>query len=193
MSDPLAKFRAPGKKRSQDVRNRSVRIRGLPTGTQEGLLQQCLEKLARVTRVEVFADKNEAIAELETPAVCILAGNCLSMGADGFSQEAGKLLLHPDPIVYNGNTLQLSEENFETMSIGRSAGPPPATTGGGLFIPRSAASRPRAGLGSKKTTKVMVSSTPTSTSSGTTAASPPAPSVAGPSKGQDDFRKMLGV
>ena len=52
-----------------EVRQRSVRIRGLPEGTQEGLLQQLLEKLAIVQRVEVFVDKREAIAEMENPAV----------------------------------------------------------------------------------------------------------------------------
>lgn len=54
-----------------------MRIRRLPTGTQEGLLQQALEKIARIQRVEVFTDKNEAIAELESPAVRIyLADSC---------------------------------------------------------------------------------------------------------------------
>lgn len=44
-------------------------MRGLPAGTQEGLLQQALEKIVKVERVEVFEDKHEAVAELETPAV----------------------------------------------------------------------------------------------------------------------------
>ena len=44
----------------------------MPIGTQEGLLQQTLEKIANVQRVEVFEDKNEAIAELESPAVSSL-------------------------------------------------------------------------------------------------------------------------
>lgn len=52
-----------------EVRNRSVRIRNLPASTQEGLLQQTLEKYAIVKRVEVFADLNEAEVELENPVV----------------------------------------------------------------------------------------------------------------------------
>ncbi len=52
-----------------ETRQRSVRIRNLPAGTQEGLLQQALEKLAKVTRVEVFEERREAIAELESLAV----------------------------------------------------------------------------------------------------------------------------
>lgn len=46
-----------------------MRIRGLPPNTQEGLLQQTLEKIAPVKRVEVFEDKHEAVAELENAAV----------------------------------------------------------------------------------------------------------------------------
>lgn len=57
------------RKRPAEVVNRSVRVRGLPAGTQEGLLQQALEKIVKVERVEVFEDKHEAVAELETPAV----------------------------------------------------------------------------------------------------------------------------
>lgn len=59
--------RAPGYR--EEVRNRSVRVRNLPPGTQEGLLQQALEKHAKVKRVEVFADLAEAEVELENAAV----------------------------------------------------------------------------------------------------------------------------
>lgn len=52
-----------------DIRSRSVRVRNLPANTQEGLLQQFLEKFASVKRVEVFSDQNEAIVELENVAV----------------------------------------------------------------------------------------------------------------------------
>ena len=33
-------------------------------------MQQVLEKVVRVKRVEVFLDKNEAVAEMENTAVC---------------------------------------------------------------------------------------------------------------------------
>lgn len=52
-----------------EARSRSVRIRNLPPATQEGLLQQVLEKHAQVKRVEVFQDNNEAVVEFETTAV----------------------------------------------------------------------------------------------------------------------------
>jgi hypothetical protein len=48
-----------------------VRIQGLPPNTQEGLLQQTLEKIAPIKRLEVFEDKREAVAELESAAVRI--------------------------------------------------------------------------------------------------------------------------
>lgn len=56
--------------RSAEIRQRSVRIRGLPADAQEGLLQQMLEKIASVKRVEFFGEKCEAVAELENAAVC---------------------------------------------------------------------------------------------------------------------------
>jgi squamous cell carcinoma antigen recognized by T-cells 3 len=52
-----------------ETRSRSVRIRNLPPATQEGLLQQVLEKHASIKRVEVFQNLNEAAVELENPAV----------------------------------------------------------------------------------------------------------------------------
>jgi hypothetical protein len=55
-----------------DAKNRSVHIRNLPAGAQEGLLQQVLEKLAKVKRVEVFSDKNEAVVELENASVSLI-------------------------------------------------------------------------------------------------------------------------
>ena len=52
-----------------EARSRSVHICNLPPATQEGLLQQVLEKHTRVKRVEVFQDRNEAVVEFETTAV----------------------------------------------------------------------------------------------------------------------------
>lgn len=55
--------------RLEDALSRSVRIKNLPPGTQEGLLQQVLEQLAGVKRVEVFEETNEATVELENVSV----------------------------------------------------------------------------------------------------------------------------
>lgn len=128
LSDPRVRARhrtitETGLTRTAEIRQRSVRIRGLPPHTQEGLLQQSLEKIASVRRVEVFEDKHEAVVELESAA------------------EAGKLLLRTEPIVFNDHTLQLSEDDRQDKSA-----PPPKA--GGMFVPRKAGpSRPKAGLG----------------------------------------------
>lgn len=116
------------------------------------------------------------------------------------SQEAGKLLLHPDPILFNGQKLVLSEESFEPTAPSAKPSGKPATIppdAGGLFIPRSAATRPRAGLGSKKmrttVTSVVAPSPGASGADPNAAASgPSANKKVQPAKGQDDFRRMLG-
>lgn len=46
---------------------------GLPAKTQEGLLQQALEKVARIKKVEVFIDLNEALVEFTSAAVSCFA------------------------------------------------------------------------------------------------------------------------
>ena len=75
MSDPRvrAKHRneptESGFSHAKEVRNRSVRISGLPPGSQEGLLQQAIEKVVPVRRLEVFQELNEATVELESAAV----------------------------------------------------------------------------------------------------------------------------
>ncbi|KAF8895465.1 hypothetical protein BD779DRAFT_1619135 [Infundibulicybe gibba] len=138
-----------------EVKGRSIRIRGLPVAAQEGLLQQVLEKIAPIKRVEVFVDKQEALVELENAA------------------EVGKLLLRPEPIIFQDCTLKLSEEGVSQS----------ASKAGSLFVPRAAGSRPRAGL-------VTHGNQLQSASSSTI---PPTPTSEGASsKGQDDFRKMLG-
>ncbi|KAF8073869.1 hypothetical protein FPV67DRAFT_1479613 [Lyophyllum atratum] len=150
-----------------DARSRSVRVRNLPAATQEGLLQQLLEKIAAVKRVEVFQDKQEAVVELENAA------------------EAGKLLLRSEPVTFNGNILEFSEEGRTGGPIRRAA-PPPKT--GGLFVPRAAVSRPRAGLGHARKPAVQKAAS----SSSAPSTQPATASQSEGKKGQDDFRKMLG-
>ncbi|KAK7048174.1 ATP-dependent DNA helicase PIF1 [Favolaschia claudopus] len=145
--------------RKDDARSRSVRVRNLPDGTQEGLLQQAMEKIAKVKRVEVFADVKEAVVELENAA------------------EASKLLLQTKPVVFNGNTLKLSEESTDKAALKSE----------GAFVPRAA--KPRAGLGHRKpVTRSSALGNPAAVASGSQNP-PPAPAKG---KGQDDFRKMLG-
>lgn len=119
-----------------------------------------------MSRLEVFTDKHEAIVEFQLPA------------------DAARLLLLPDPLEFNGVRLRFSEGE-ETTAKPRNA----STAGGGMFIPRNAASRPRAGLGRARN--------PPPTAAGTSSApevkSQTSPGDKAPIQGkaQDDFRKML--
>ncbi|KAJ3513576.1 hypothetical protein NLJ89_g2871 [Agrocybe chaxingu] len=131
LADPRVRARHKselGLSRVTETRNRSVHIRNLPPATQEGLLQQALEKIIPVKRVEVFIDKQEAVVELENPA------------------DAGRLLLRTDPIMFGGNELELSESAPSTRPSGRAQQSSEA-----MFKPRHLGpSRPKAGLGFKK-------------------------------------------
>ncbi|KAF9077529.1 hypothetical protein BDP27DRAFT_1311204 [Rhodocollybia butyracea] len=149
--------------RSAELASRSVRVKNLPSDTQEGVLQQMLEKLASVKRVELFGNIHEAMVELESPA------------------DAGKLLLRPEPIIFNGNTLELVEE----------ADPRKTGAGGasGMFVPRTTVSKPRAGLGHKRKLATPIGSSTGSSVEAPTPSSSKQGSAAG--KGQDDFRKLL--
>lgn len=140
-------------------------MRDLPDGTEEGLLQQAVEKLAPVNRLEVFTDKHEAVVEFQSAA------------------DAARLLLLPDPLVFNGVRLRFSEdEDVPTKARNASA------AAGGMFVPRKAASRPRAGLGGARNRGPAAS---TSASPGTASKTPSGDKAPAGGKAQDDFRKML--
>lgn len=64
-----------------EARNRSVRVKNLPPAIQEGLLQQAFEKIIPIKRLEVFLDKQEAVVELENPAVCTFGSYCMIASA----------------------------------------------------------------------------------------------------------------
>jgi squamous cell carcinoma antigen recognized by T-cells 3 len=162
-----------------EARTRSIRITNLPPATQEGLLQQMLEKIVPVSRVEVFIDKQEAIVELKTPAVSPAVPTLLWYDTDAFlKQDAGRLLLRTEPIIFGGNALKLGED----ITSSRSSQVPNQTRGTTLFAPRKLGpSKPRAGLGFKKDRP----DEPHVTAAGSS-------SAGSGSKGQDDFRKMLG-
>jgi hypothetical protein len=167
--------------RQAETRSRSIRIRNLPPATQEGLLQQALEKHALVKRVEVIQDSNEAVVELENPAVSPLPLSDI-FHLLTFLQEAGKLLLRTEPLLFNDTVLQISEEISSGPSRSRPSAPPAKT--GGLFVPRAAVSRPRAGLGHARKPGIGAGAKPTATAT-------PSTSTTSQGRGQDDFRKML--
>lgn len=80
-------------------------------------------------------------------------------------------------MIFNGNTLEVSEE------VRADVAPK------GLFVPRTAASRPRAGIGHKKKAVVIPPSTQAAAPAEPGSSKAPTKSSG---KGQDDFRKMLG-
>ena len=162
ISEPDTGF---GKK--ADALNRTLRIRDLPDGTEEGLLQQIVEKFAPVNRLEVITDKREAVVEFQSPA------------------DAARLLLQTNPLEFNGARLRFSEGE-DAPTNARKA---PAASGG-VFIPRSAPSRPRAGLGrARNPPPVATSNTPAAPR--TKSQTPSGDKAPARGKAQDDFRKML--
>lgn len=161
ISEPETGF---GKK--ADTRNRSLRIRDLPDGTAEGLLQQAVEKLAPVNRLEVFLDKHEAVIEFQSAA------------------DAARLLLLPDPLEFDGVRLRFSEGEDTPAKA-----PNARTAASGMFIPRTAASRPRAGLGRARNPPPAASTTTAAPETKSQTSSGDKGDVQG--KAQDDFRKML--
>ena len=166
--------------RLEDTLSRSVRIKNLPPGTQEGLLQQTLEQHSSVKRVEVYQEINQATVELENASVRATWRSSMNCGLI-FLQEVGKLLLRSEPIVFNGVELGISQEEAIKKKPGGVGKPTKGAPD--VFVPRTAASKPRAGLGAKKTSGTRPPTTTTFTSAGNASSS---------QKGQDDFRKMLG-
>lgn len=92
------------------------------------------------------------------------------------------MLLRTEPILFNDNPLQLSEETPGGSSRSRLSAPPAKT--GGMFVPRTAISRPRAGLG--KARKLGIGAITNATAPSSAPLSEPQQG-----RGQDDFRKML--
>ncbi|KAB5593411.1 RNA-binding protein [Ceratobasidium theobromae] len=152
-----------GLSRKAEIRSRSLRVRKVPPEATDGLLQQAFEKLAPVVSVQVLEGKGEAVVELK------------------HASDVGRLLLLTEPIEFNGAALEIAEE---------SAAKPSSKPGGNApFVPRTAVSRPRAGLGSKKAGIGAVAS-----ASGAQSAPAPQPttsSTPATGKSQADFRSML--
>ena len=92
------------------------------------------------------------------------------------------MLLRSEPIVFNGVVLGISQEEAIKKKPGGTGKPTKGAPN--VFVPRTAASKPRAGIGAKKTPGVRPPATTTSTSAEDASSSS--------QKGQDDFRKMLG-
>ncbi|KAI5116436.1 hypothetical protein M0805_006250 [Coniferiporia weirii] len=160
---------ATGLSRRADLMSRSVRIKGLPPATQEGLLQQALEKIAVVNRVEVFQDSGEAVVELSSIA------------------DAGRLLLFPGPLQFGGRTLSVFEEETNTEVSSNISHPPKKK---GVFLPRATTARTRIGMGKAK--KVSQQGLTSMDSNGAEKSTRAGLQVPTSNKGQEDFRRLLG-
>lgn len=110
----------------------------------------------------MFEDKHEAVVEFQSQA------------------DAARLLLNPEPFEFSGTQLRFSEGEGVSGKPRNTLAP-----GGGAFIPRSAASRPRAGLGRARKPP------PSALPAGSQMPSDDGASSPGKGKAQDDFRKML--
>ncbi|KAG8984483.1 Splicing factor [Tulasnella sp. JGI-2019a] len=181
MIDPRASGRkeqsASGLGKKADLASRSVRVLKLPSGTEEGLLQQAIEKIASgIKRVEIFQDIWEAVVEFETAA------------------DAGKLLLSTDGLTFKGVKLGLSEEGMRPVArpvhpSSATAAVPSTSKATPAFVPRTAKPKARVGLGFK-------GKAPGATSTGNRAPIPrpiAASHLQKPAstKDQDAFRAML--
>jgi squamous cell carcinoma antigen recognized by T-cells 3 len=122
-----------------------------------------------VNRLEVFTDKHEAVVEFQLAA------------------DAARLLLLPDPLEFNGVRLRFSEGE-ETPAKARNA----STAASGMFIPRTAASRPRAGLGRQRNLPPASAVVGTSSAQEAKSQTSSGDKATTQGKAQDDFRKMLG-
>lgn len=121
-----------------------------------------------MNRLEVFTDKHEAVVEFQLTA------------------DAARLLLLPDPLEFNGVRLRFSEGE-ETPAKARNA----STAASGMFIPRNAASRPRAGLGRARNPPPAAAAVGTSSDPEVKSQTSSGDKATIQGKAQDDFRKML--
>lgn len=72
-------FRGPPNRaeRRAEVRHRSLRVRQLPPGTQEALIQQAFEKFGKVNKLAFKEGESEAVVEFDSEGVSLLHNACL--------------------------------------------------------------------------------------------------------------------
>ncbi|GAA6026461.1 hypothetical protein JCM8202_005309 [Rhodotorula sphaerocarpa] len=170
--------------RRPEVENLGVRVRGLSSDTQEGLIQQAFEKIAPVRRVNYVAGATEAVVILENAA------------------DVGKVLMQTDSITVDGKAVEISGEGTRAGRKGgaEAGGPGPA------LMPRQAArGRNRVGLAGARGGRGGRGRGGLGFAAGARPAPPPAADsreeagdakmesadTAADTKSQDDFRAML--
>jgi RNA recognition motif-containing protein len=167
ISDPQHATKNRGKisnpQQAADRRERTVYLFDIPAGSQEGLLQQELEKHYPVLRVELFANKGSARVELQS------------------AKDAGALLMRSD-IKFNGATLRVQDHPESKVAPAKPAAAMAASTS----KPEAAASSLSFAPRPRKTHKAMGQAyRPPKAAAATAAAAPTAGS------GQDSFRAFM--
>lgn len=167
---------------AMERRARQVCLFDLPTGTQEGLLQQALEKLVPVKRLEIFEHKKEAVVELES------------------QNDAGLLLMRTEPFIFNGATIRIVDQNaaVEHKSKEQHKRPAGAASGSGTAVAAEGSSRhgppliPQSSLAfaprARKAAKPLGKAYVTPKAAKASAAAAPAPAAG---SGQDAFRAFM--
>ncbi|WOO76790.1 putative RNA-binding protein [Vanrija pseudolonga] len=153
---------ASGAREASERRSRQVRLYGLPEGSEEGLLQQALEKIVPVKRLEIFRSSHEALVELQSQS------------------DAGLLLMRTEPFEFNGATLRIGDQSERAK---------PSAPGGEAAAP--AASAPQSSLAfaprARKPAKSLGKAYQPPKKAAATAAS--VPTTGG--QGQDSFRQFM--
>lgn len=145
-------------------RERTVYVFDIPPGSQEGLLQQALEKHYPVRRVELFAHKGQARVELKS------------------AKDAGALLLHSDKLEFNGAVLRVQDHPEAKAAPAKPAAAMAASTS------KEAASSLAFGPRPRKVGKAMGQAyRPPRAAAATAAAAPTGGS------GQDAFRAFMNT
>lgn len=103
-------------------------------------------------------------------------------------QDAGRLLIHPGPLVFLGRQLELVEDLAPGAVPSKPRASSSSAGGKQSFVPRAAGGRQRLGLGAKHKEAVPNVSSESKTQSSSVSSN--SGRIVG--KGQDDFRKMLG-
>ncbi|ODO10809.1 hypothetical protein I350_01407 [Cryptococcus amylolentus CBS 6273] len=150
--------------KAAEKRSRSVRLHNLPENTQEGLLQQALEKIMPVKRLELFAKNGQALAELDSPA------------------DAGKLLMRTEDFIFGDRKIDITPPNQRSLPIKEAAAGESSTSAPAAPPGPSTMFAPRA------TRRALAKPRPTAVAAAKAVASSSAPTV---SQGQSDFRAFV--
>jgi hypothetical protein len=179
-----------------DELSRSIKLTGLAPRTQEGLLQQALEKVAKVKRVEVFADPAEAVVEFASAAVSQQPTYRVLSCAESVVpfQDVGTFLLRGTEFDFAGKSLAVVPLG-RSSEVPKAASRPVPPSGDSTSASRQAMPlKPRPPkAGNRKKVLAIPQAKPASTGSPSTSIQPEqvGHNARDGMKGQDHFRDLL--